>query len=219
MITTKLLISEPGYYSCALTKIYPIKVTLITINGNTGFGINESLDSSEDTLQNYISELKRNPSVISVDITYKSSFVYWTRLVHKLEKPSIYETILQNNSMSLLPIIIENGIQSHTVLSANKNDLKVLLSKLKKQFSVVSIKELSTAPLNLNQNILTSKQTSALTLAYNSGYYNIPRRKTAIELSDQIGISRVSLQERLRRAEKRVIKHYLQNTELNIKNS
>ncbi|MCK4848883.1 MAG: helix-turn-helix domain-containing protein, partial [Candidatus Heimdallarchaeota archaeon] len=127
--------------------------------------------------------------------------------------------ILQNNSMSLLPIIIENGIQSHTVLSANKNDLKVLLSKLKKQFSVVSIKELSTAPLNLNQNILTSKQTSALTLAYNSGYYNIPRRKTAIELSDQIGISRVSLQERLRRAEKRVIKHYLQNTELNIKNS
>ena len=91
MITTKLQISEPDYYSCQLTERFPIKVTLIAINGNTGFGINESLDSNEDTLQSYISELQKNPSVINVDITYKSSFLCWTRLVHKLEKPSIYE--------------------------------------------------------------------------------------------------------------------------------
>ena len=212
MITTKLLISEPDYYSCELTKKFPIKVTLIAINGNTGFGINESLDSSEDTLKEYIVELQKNPSVISIDITHKSSFLCWTRLVHQLEKPSIYETILQNNSMSLLPIIIENGIQSHTVLSPDKNDLKTLLSKLKKSFSIVSIKELSTTPLNSNLNILTSKQASALKVAYNSGYYNIPRIKTALELSDQIGISRVTFQERLRRAEKRIVTHYLQDT-------
>jgi len=212
MITTKLQISEPDYYSCQLTERFPIKVTLIAINGNIGFGINESLDSKEDTLQNYISELQKNPSVINVDITYKSSFLCWTRLVHQLKKPSIYETILQNNSMSLLPITIENGIQSHTVLSPNKNDLKALLSKLKKSFSIVSIKELSTTPLNSHLNILTSKQSSALKFAYDSGYYNIPRSKTAIELSNQFGISRVSFQERLRRAEKRIIKHYLLDT-------
>jgi len=68
MITKKLLISEPDYYSCELTKKFPIKVTLIAINGNTGFGINESLDSSEDTLKDYMSELQKNPSVINVDM-------------------------------------------------------------------------------------------------------------------------------------------------------
>ena len=212
MITTKLLISEPDYYSCELTKKFPIKVTLIAINGNTGFGINESLNSNEDTLQDYISELKKNPSVINVDITYKAPFLCWTRLVHKLKKPSIYETILLNNSMSLLPIIIENGTQSHTVLSPSKNDFKTLHSKLKKSFSIVSIKQLSTTPLNSNLNVLTGKQASAIKVAYNSGYYNIPRVKTALELSDQIGISRVTFQERLRRAEKRIVEYYLQET-------
>ncbi len=208
MITTKLLISEPDYYSCELTKKFPIKVTLIAINGNIGFGINETLDSNEDTLLNYMSELKKNPSVISLEVTYKSSFSYWTRLVHSLKKPSIYETILQNNSMSLLPIIIENGLQTHTVLSPNKSDLKVLLHKLKKRFSIVSIKELSTTPLNSTSKILTQKQINAIKLAYDSGYYNIPRRTTTNELSEKIGISRVSFRERIRRVERRLIEEY-----------
>ena len=211
MITTKLQISEGDYYSCELTEKFPIKVTLIAINGDIGFGINETLDSNEDTLHNYMSDLKKNPSVVSVDITYQSSFSCWTRLVHKLKKPSIYETILQNNSMNLLPIIIEDGIQTHTVLSPNKNDLKVLLNKLKKRFSIVNIKELSTTPFNSNSEILTKKQISAIKLAYESGYYNIPRRKTTNELSEEVGISRVSFRERIRRAEKRLIEDYFKD--------
>ncbi|MHA1944944.1 MAG: helix-turn-helix domain-containing protein [Candidatus Hodarchaeales archaeon] len=211
MITTKLQISEPDYYSCELTKQFPIKVTLIAINGEVGFGINETLDSNRDTLYNYMSSLRKNPSVIHVDITYQSSFLCWTRLVHKLKKPSIYETILQNNSMNLLPIIIENGIQTHTVLSPGKNDLRILLSKLKKRFSIVSIQELSTTPLNSRSKILTKKQIRAIKLAYESGYYNIPRRKTTSELSDEIGISSVSFRERIRRAEKRLIEEYFKD--------
>ena len=51
MITTRLLISEPSYYSCELTRIFPIRVSIITINGDTGFGINETLDRKEDSLK------------------------------------------------------------------------------------------------------------------------------------------------------------------------
>ncbi|MHA2030981.1 MAG: helix-turn-helix domain-containing protein [Candidatus Kariarchaeaceae archaeon] len=211
MITTKLQISEPDYYSCELTKKFPIKVTLIAINGNVGFGINETLDSNQDTLNNYMLSLKKNPSVIRVDITYRSSFLCWTRLVHKLKKPSIYETILQNNSMNLLPIIIESGIQTHTVLSPSKNDLRILLRKLKKRFSIVSISELSTTPHDSNSKILTKKQTRTIKLAYESGYYNIPRRMATDELSNEIGISSVSFRERIRRAEKRLIENYFKD--------
>ena len=110
--------------------------------------------------------------------------------------------------MSLLPIIIEKGIQTHTVLSPNKNDLKVLLNRLKKRFSIVNIKELSTTPFNSSPKILTAKQIKAIKLAYDSGYFDIPRRKTTEELSDELGISRVSFRERMRRAEKRLIEDY-----------
>ena len=215
MITTKLLISEPNYYSCELTKIFPIRVNIITINGDIGFGINQTQDKREETLKEYIKEFKKSPNIIDLKITYQTPFCYWTRVVHKLEEPSIYETILENNCMSLLPIVIENGTQSHTVLSPSKKDLRNLLDKLKQRFSIVQLKELSTTPLNAPTNILSSKQTEALRNAYLSGYYEIPRRKSVTEIAIQTGIARVTFQERLRRAENRIIKKYISEAELN----
>jgi predicted DNA binding protein len=131
-----------------------------------------------------------------------------------LKEPSIYETILDNNCMSLLPIVIEKGIQSHTVLSPSKKDLRILLSKLKNRFSIVQLKELSTTPLNAPINLLSSKQTETLRTAYLSGYYEIPRRKSVTEIAIETGIARVTFQERLRRAENRIIKKYISEAEL-----
>jgi predicted DNA binding protein len=97
------------------------------------------------------------------------------------------------------------------VLSPNKGDLKVLLQKLQKRFSIVNIKELSTTPLDSRPNILTNKQVRAIKLAYNSGYYQIPRKKSTAVISFELGISRVSFRERIRRAEKRLVENYLKN--------
>jgi predicted DNA binding protein len=214
MITTKLLISEPNYYSCELTKIFPIRVNIITINGDTGFGINETLDGKEESLIKYIDEFKKSPNVVDVKITYKTPVSYWTRVVHQLEEPSIYETVLENNCMSLLPIVIEKGLQSHTVLSPNKDDLKVLLDELKSKYSIVHLKQLTTTPFNIPFDLLTPKQADALKIAYSSGYYEIPRRENVTNLSTNLGIARVTFQERLRRAENRIIKKYILDNEI-----
>ncbi|MDG5778105.1 helix-turn-helix domain-containing protein [Haloarculaceae archaeon H-GB2-1] len=47
---------------------------------------------------------------------------------------------------------------------------------------------------------LTVPQREALVLAIESGYYEIPRRQTTVELADQLGISDQAVTERLRRA-------------------
>jgi len=213
MITTKLLISEPNYYSCELTKIFPIRVNIITINGNIGFGINETLDGKEESLKKYISEFKKSPNVVEVKITCKTPLCYWTRVVHQLEEPSIYETILENNCMSLLPIVIEKGLQSHTVLSPSKDDLKVLLDELKQKYSIVHLTQLTTTPFNVPFDLLTSKQSDVLKIAYSSGYYEIPRLKNVTDLAINIGMARVTFQERLRRAENRIIRKYILDNE------
>ncbi|MHA2107935.1 MAG: helix-turn-helix domain-containing protein [Candidatus Hodarchaeales archaeon] len=209
MITTKLLISEPNYYSCELTKIFPIKVNIITINGDIGFGINETLDGKEESLKKYIQEFQKSPNIIEVKITYKTPLCYWTRVIHQLTEPSIYETILENNCMSLLPIVIEKGLQSHTVLSPSKDDLKVLLDVLKQKYSIVHLKQLTTTPFNVPFDLLTPKQADALKVAYSSGYYEIPRRTNVTDLASNNGVARVTFQERLRRAENRIIREYI----------
>ena len=47
---------------------------------------------------------------------------------------------------------------------------------------------------------LTESQYEALTLAVESGYYDIPRRRTTVELAEELGISDQAVTERLRRA-------------------
>ncbi|MFC5971437.1 helix-turn-helix domain-containing protein [Halomarina salina] len=47
---------------------------------------------------------------------------------------------------------------------------------------------------------LTESQYDALVLAVESGYYDIPRRRTTVELAEELGISDQAVTERLRRA-------------------
>ena len=116
--------------------------------------------------------------------------------------------------MTLLPIIIEKGLQSHTVLSPSKKDLRTLLNKLKQRFSIVQLKELSTTPLNAPTSLLSGKQAEALKIAYSSGYYEIPRLKNLTDIATNTGIARVTFQERLRRAENRIIQKYIAENEI-----
>ncbi|MHA1995994.1 MAG: helix-turn-helix domain-containing protein [Candidatus Hodarchaeales archaeon] len=160
-------------------------------------------------MKKYIQEFQKSPNIIEVKITYKTPLCYWTRVIHQLTEPSIYETILENNCMSLLPIVIEKGLQSHTVLSPSKDDLKVLLDVLKQKYSIVHLKQLTTTPFNVPFDLLTPKQADALKVAYSSGYYEIPRRTNVTDLASNNGVARVTFQERLRRAENRIIREYI----------
>lgn len=58
---------------------------------------------------------------------------------------------------------------------------------------------------------LTQKQREALLLAYEEGYYDLPRGTKLTDVADTIGISRRSLSDRLRRAERRLVTTAIEN--------
>jgi predicted DNA binding protein len=55
---------------------------------------------------------------------------------------------------------------------------------------------------------LTSKQEKVLKSALELGYFDYPKRVTTQELSEQLGVAASTLNEILRRAERRVLKGY-----------
>ena len=210
MIQTYLQISSKDYYLCELTEKIPVKVTIVTIRLPEGYGLIEALEGGEKTIQSYVESIKASESVLEFEVTYTSPTIYFTRSVHNLDFPSIYETILESGSMSLLPIVIVKGVQYHTVFSPSRNALKMLLTTLKSRFSKVKIISLSSTPSRSTPALLTPKQLEAFQLAYKKGYYEIPRRsKVNIKrLAQDSGIKRVAMQERLRRAEQRILTDY-----------
>ena len=209
MIQSKIQVSSEDYYSCELTSKIPVRVTIVTINGLEGFGILEPLNGDEGVLQHYVAELRASESIVTVEISHQSRTAYWTRVIHHLDYPSIYETILETGSMTLLPIVIEKGIQNHLVLSPTSQALKRMLDTLRSRFMTVKIRMLSSKPVNLGKSLLTSKQLEAFKLAYKSGYYEIPRCFNLADLAPKLGIKRVAMQERIRRAELRIFADYI----------
>ena len=206
-----LQISSDQYYSCDITRKLPVRLSIVTINEDTGFGIVEPLDGNEETIKQYVNELEQSSSIEEVVVTFRSPHSYWTRVVHKLGIPSIYETILQSGCMTNLPIIVEGGVQEHQVLAPSREKLRDLLHLLRSRFTKVSIKQLKATTVGLSKVSLTSKQKKAFFIAFEAGYYSIPRKSSIAELCTDLGIKRVAMQERLKRAELRILSAYAEN--------
>lgn len=59
------------------------------------------------------------------------------------------------------------------------------------------------------RNTLTVEQCEALVKALETGYFDIPRKRTLAEIGDELGISRQAVSERLRRGQRRLIRQRL----------
>ena len=210
MIEVILRISSENYYSCELTRSIPVRVSLITINGPEGFGIIESLNETENPLKKYVKFMKQSPSINEFEITHKSRNQYWTRAVHKIKGKSIHDTVLENGCMTRLPIIITGGSQFHTILAPSQQEFSQMNSRLKERFTTVKIERVRRYASGMTSPILTRKQSDAIVTALSSGYYEIPRECEVQYIAKKLGIKRVAMQERLRRAERSIIKEYVQ---------
>ena len=212
VIQAKVLISTEDYYTCDITRTVPVRVSITTINGPVGFGIIEALAGGEESLKQYVSAMKASSSVVEIEITYQSPTVYWTRVVIQPDTPSIYETVLESSCMTRLPVIIQRGVQEHTVLAPSREAFRNMLNSLKARFSQVQLRHVRSFASGLPKHNLTLKQMDAMIMAFSSGYYDIPRRITVTEMSERLGIKRVAMQERLRRAERTIMSDFVEGS-------
>ena len=208
MIQTLINISPRGYSTCEITRKIPVKVTIVAIQYPVGYGYIEALNSGERTIKEYITSLSGLKHVQEYEVIFSSPSVYWTRSVFTKDYPSIYKTVLDLGSMPILPITISSGTQYYTILSPSPELLKRLLKELKKRFTSVEIKSLSSTSFKSKESLLTRKQLDAFKLAYDLGYYRIPKDLAIKDLAQKLGIKPTSMQERLKRAEKRILSDY-----------
>ena len=109
-----------------------------------------------------------------------------------------------------LPFTVSDGRVNWEV-RAPRSRLSRLADQLREfgiQFDVLSVHQ----ELETNQ-LLTVKQQELLHTAVESGYYDTPRDCTLTELADIVGIAKSTCRETLHRAEEKVIKQFVEETE------
>ncbi len=59
--------------------------------------------------------------------------------------------------MTILPIVIENGVQYNNIFSPTPDAFRKLLKQLKERFSNINLRALSSKPIDSLQELLTDK--------------------------------------------------------------
>ena len=109
----------------------------------------------------------------------------------------------------LAPELTQNSLRK--TLIGTRIQVEKMLSRLEKAgmpFKIVSASEARFTPDSLVMS-LTASQRKTMAEAYSSGYFDVPRRTDSKKLARSLGISKSTLSEHLRKAEKHLLAQIL----------
>jgi hypothetical protein len=109
----------------------------------------------------------------------------------------------------LAPELTPNSLRKTII--GTRVQVDKMLSRLEKagmSFKIVSASDARFAPDSLFMS-LTASQRKTMATAYSSGYFDVPRRTNSKELAWSLGISKSTLSEHLRKAEKHLLTQIL----------
>lgn len=114
------------------------------------------------------------------------------------------------------PALFANGEETYTILAPSREQIDALVAKLAAHGSatVERVSEVHPGALFVNVPLadittaLTERQLIVLQKAIAAGYYDSPRRTSTEALAAEFGVTRSTLEEHLRKAERRVLEGF-----------
>jgi hypothetical protein len=154
-----------------------------------------------DDVERILKEIKEHPSLIELSILsqQKNSAVINTRT----KDPWLLSAMMKSEVLLKPPVKVKDGVAEWVALST-RDRISVLMGLLDEKgisYRLKSIGEYSERP------VLTERQAKLLDFALKLGYYEVPRKITLAQLARKLGVSKSTLSETLRAAEKRLIKY------------
>lgn len=127
---------------------------------------------------------------------------------------STYDAVLKNKVTQTSPVVTKAGYETYNLVAESPKNIEKMLKELS---CIGDVKVMRVGDFDPKRDLaapsITKKQADALKVALMNNYYSWPRGATLEELAGISKISRHSLQERLRRAESKllpfVLKDYL----------
>jgi predicted DNA binding protein len=192
-----------------------ILVLGITHEGGKTKTLAYSLTPKKEKYARKFAEILHKEDVLNLKILTKNR----SSLTFILEKDTcdFYEYTLGSGIFILFPYLIKNGVRRFYIFS--EEDQKVLLENLKKRGDVVRFEGAQTYEaiidsykLILQANIfssLTPLQREVISRAIIRGYFDWPRRSSLTDLAKELGVSKATLAEHIRRSEAKILSYLL----------
>ncbi len=136
---------------------------------------------------------------------------------------TVHDNIQELEILNLMPIYYTRGHEYYRLIAFRHEALAELFDRLSDQGFQVDVLEkapfngmVSDSLITLSSLVgsLTDKQVDAIVAAYNSGYYQTPRRVNVQTIADRAKVPRTTLQEHLNKAENKLISSIIPQIQL-----
>ena len=141
--------------------------------------------------------LEEQPEILGIELLDTIDDRVLFRIQWKPEVEGLVRGLATSDITLLRGIARENG-WTFDIREERSGGLSAFDQYCSEHDVAITVTKLGEATLDADAS-LTPEQREALLLAYDRGYFDLPRRTTLAELADEIGISRQSLSARLRR--------------------
>ncbi len=139
------------------------------------------------------------------------------------KETTVHDNIQELEILNLMPIFYTRGYEYYRLIAFRHEALAELFDRLTMQGFQIEVQEkapfngmISDSLITMNSLVgnLTEKQVDAIVAAYNSGYYQTPRRVNVQTIANRVNVPRTTLQEHLNKAENKLISSIIPQIQL-----
>lgn len=206
MIEAEMSVRIPEVWITELPKRHAVSVRVVNRRSSGKLGVRDLVEIAgiPEELEQVLSTLKAEPWVESFDLDYVGP----EKLVGEVVTHKCLACAMLAGSDSHLVSAQANkdGTVLWRVITSDRNDVKRLISRLKKAKFEVDLLRL--APID-ERMPLTKRQEEIILMAYEKGFFETPRKVKLKDLSRITGVSQATLSEILRKGQKTIVVDFL----------
>ena len=179
------------------------------ILSNFPIGENSGITSFQirgSSVKHFISDFKEKLAEKTTQILYEDEDLVILNV--KEDDPWILNTLVKTELLISYPVLIKEGKLRIEAIT-NRSKVDSFLTQLKKKKIKAKLERIG---YFYKSTLLTKRQNEIINLAYQNGYFNIPRSISLSEFAKDLKISKSALSETLRRIFKKLANNYLNSS-------
>jgi predicted DNA binding protein len=158
------------------------------------------------SVKQFISDFKDSLSNTAFQILFKGEDIVILNV--KEVDPWILNNLVKTELLVSYPVLVKEGkIRMEAITSRSKVDR--FLAQLKKKGIIAKIERIG---YYYKSTLLTQRQNEIVNLAYQRGFFNIPRTVSLTKFATDLKISKSALSETLRRIFKKLASNYINSS-------
>ena len=208
MMEVILKIQIPDSWIKTITDKYdtPIKfLDCMPVGESGGRGLIE-INATEKEINELIEDIKKQEHICKVDISPSPAGGVLGSVVTK--KCAACQALTGSNCFLTSAVTKSDGSVEWKLITGEKGSLLDLMTKLEATGCEVELKKCTQLT---KRTQLTNRQEEIIRIAFEKGYFDMPKKITIEELAKIFKISASTLAEILQRGERKIILHYFNN--------